>query len=122
MFMRCIGCGADYPINEIIYNCKKCSDLIEVQIDEKALREKIEKEDWRLRPISVWKYKEFLPVFDETKIVTLNEGGTPLYKCERLAKELGIKNIYVKNEGANPTGSFKDRGMTVGVSKALELG
>jgi threonine synthase len=70
----------------------------------------------------VWKYKEFLPVFDETKIVTLREGGTPLYRCERLGKELGVENLYVKNEGANPTGSFKDRGMTVGVSKALELG
>lgn len=120
--VQCIGCGAEYPIDEIVYNCKRCGDLLEVRIDEKALRRKIEKVDWRLRPISVWKYREFLPVFDEAKIVTLNEGGTPLYRCGRLAEELGIKNLYVKNEGANPTGSFKDRGMTVGVSKALELG
>ena len=120
--MQCIGCGAEYPINEIIYNCKRCGDLLEVRVDEKALKEKIETGEWRLRPISVWKYKEFLPVFDETKIVTLREGGTPLYRCERLGKELGVENLYVKNEGANPTGSFKDRGMTVGVSKALELG
>lgn len=120
--MQCIGCGAEYSINDVIYGCDKCGDLLEVRIDEESLREKIEKEEWKLRPISVWKYKEFLPIFDETKIVTLNEGGTPLYKCEKLAKEFGIKNLYVKNEGANPTGSFKDRGMTVGVSKALELG
>jgi len=120
--IKCIGCGAEYPVNEIIYNCERCGDLLEVQVDEKALKKKIETEEWRLRPISVWKYKEFLPVFDETKIVTLREGGTPLYRCDRLGKELGIKNLYVKNEGANPTGSFKDRGMTVGVSKALELG
>ncbi len=120
--MRCIGCGAEYPINEIVYNCKKCGDLLEVQIDEGAIRRKIEEVDWRSRPISVWKYREFLPIFDEAKIVTLNEGGTPLHRCERLAEELGIKNLYIKNEGANPTGSFKDRGMTVGVSKALELG
>jgi threonine synthase len=120
--VQCIGCGAEYPINEIIYNCERCGDLLEVRVDEKALKEKIETGEWRLRPISVWKYKEFLPVFDETKIVTLREGGTPLYRCERLGKELGVENLYVKNEGANPTGSFKDRGMTVGVSKALELG
>jgi threonine synthase len=120
--IKCIGCGAEYPVNEIIYNCEMCGDLLEVQVDEKALKKKIETEEWRLRPISVWRYKEFLPVFDETKIVTLREGGTPLYRCDRLGKELGIKNLYVKNEGANPTGSFKDRGMTVGVSKALELG
>ncbi|MEM1566205.1 MAG: threonine synthase [Candidatus Bathyarchaeia archaeon] len=122
MSMRCIGCGAEYPINEIVYNCKKCGDLLEVQIDEGAIRRKIEEVDWRSRPISVWKYREFLPIFDEAKIVTLNEGGTPLHRCERLAEELGIKNLYIKNEGANPTGSFKDRGMTVGISKALELG
>jgi threonine synthase len=120
--VQCIGCGAEYPVNEIIYNCERCGDLLEVRVDEKALKEKIETGEWRLRPISVWKYKEFLPVFDETKIVTLREGGTPLYRCERLGKELGVENLYVKNEGANPTGSFKDRGMTVGVSKALELG
>jgi threonine synthase len=120
--IKCIGCGAEYPANEAIYNCEKCGDLLEVQVDERALKEKIEKREWRLRPISVWKYKEFLPIFDETRIVTLNEGGTPLYRCEKLGRVLGIKNLYVKNEGANPTGSFKDRGMTVGVSKALELG
>jgi threonine synthase len=120
--MQCIGCGAEYPVNKIIYNCERCGDLLEVRVDERALKEKIEMGEWRLRPISMWKYKEFLPVFDETKIVTLREGGTPLYSCDRLGKELGIKNLYVKSEGANPTGSFKDRGMTVGVSKALELG
>jgi len=120
--MQCIGCGAEYPVNKIIYNCERCGDLLEVRVDERALKEKIEMGEWRLRPISLWKYKEFLPVFDETKIVTLREGGTPLYSCDRLGKELGIKNLYVKSEGANPTGSFKDRGMTVGVSKALELG
>jgi threonine synthase len=120
--IKCIGCGAEYLANEAIYNCEKCGDLLEVQVDEGALKEKIEKREWRLRPISVWKYKEFLPIFDETRIVTLNEGGTPLYRCEKLGRVLGIKNLYVKNEGANPTGSFKDRGMTVGVSKALELG
>jgi threonine synthase len=85
------------------------------------LKAKLKREEWKQRPLSVWKYKEFLPISDETKIVTLQEGGTPLYKCERLAEKLGIKSLYVKNEGANPTGSFKDRGMTVGVSKALEL-
>jgi len=120
--MHCIECGSEYAVNKRIYNCEKCGGLIEVRIDEKALRGRIEKETWSLRPISVWKYKELLPILDEAKIVTLNEGGTPLYKCKRLGKELGIENLYVKNEGANPTGSFKDRGMTVGVSKALELG
>lgn len=119
--LRCIGCGAKYSIDEIVYNCRKCGDLLEVKFDLKELKEKLDEADWRQRRICVWKYREFLPVLDESKIVTLHEGGTPLYKCDKLGKELGVKSLYVKNEGANPTGSFKDRGMTVGVSKALEL-
>jgi len=120
-FLECINCKSEYPMDEMLYNCKKCGDLLEVKLDLEDLKRKLEKVDWKRRSISVWKYREFLPISDESKIITLQEGGTPLYKCERLAERLGIKNLYVKNEGANPTGSFKDRGMTVGVSKALEF-
>lgn len=69
------------------------------------------------------KYKEYLPVTDKTPIITLNEGNTPLIKADNLAKKIGIEaDIYLKFEGANPTGSFKDRGMTMAVSKAAEEG
>lgn len=69
------------------------------------------------------KYKEYLPVTDTTPIVTLNEGNTPLIKAENLAKKIGIDaEIYLKFEGCNPTGSFKDRGMTMAVTKAKESG
>jgi threonine synthase len=77
-------------------------------------------EDLRTRPIGVWRYAHFLPI--RSNPVTLQEGGTPLYDCEKMADEYGVRNLQVKFEGANPTGSFKDRGMTVGVSKAVELG
>jgi len=119
--LKCINCETKHSLHEIIYTCKKCGDLLEVEFDLEELRNKIERSNWKQRPVSVWKYKEFLPVFDETKIVTLREGGTPLYRCKKLAEKLGLRSLYVKNEGANPTGSFKDRGMTVGVTKALEL-
>ncbi|NWQ39099.1 threonine synthase [Bacillus sp. EB106-08-02-XG196] len=66
-------------------------------------------------------YKEFLPVTNETPMLTLNEGNTPLVKLERLSKELDVE-LYVKLEGANPTGSFKDRGMVMAVAKAIESG
>ena len=72
------------------------------------------------RPLGVWRYRELLPVRDYEKIVSMNEGGTRLIRCRNLEKELGVKEIYVKYEGDNPTGSFKDRGMTVGVTKAVE--
>lgn len=69
------------------------------------------------------KYREFLPVSDETPVITLNEGNTPLIKADNLEKKIGLKaEIYLKYEGANPTGSFKDRGMTMAVSKAAEAG
>jgi len=69
------------------------------------------------------KYKEFLPVTDSTPIVTLNEGNTPLIKADNLAKKIGVDaEIYLKFEGCNPTGSFKDRGMTMAVTKAKEEG
>ena len=69
---------------------------------------------------SVWKYKALLPV--NIKPVTIQEGGTPLYRIERLGEGMEVSEIFVKHEGLNPTGSFKDRGMTVGVTKAIELG
>ena len=70
------------------------------------------------------RYQEFLPVTDETPIISLNEGNTPLILAESLPAELGLKNIriYYKFEGLNPTGSFKDRGMTMAISKAVESG
>ena len=69
------------------------------------------------------KYREYLPVSDKTPVITLNEGNTPLIKCANLAKKIGVEaEIYLKFEGCNPTGSFKDRGMTMAVSKAKEAG
>ena len=89
---------------------------------------------WRSRRVShyssgikqkrhgVWKYIDLIPVWDEKHIVSLSEGWTNLVECRNLAEILGMKSLYVKFEGLNPTGSFKDRGMTVGVSKAVEQG
>jgi len=80
------------------------------------------KPSWDSRHLSVWKYRELLPIEREESIITLAEGGTGLHRCQRLGRKLGLRKLYVKNEGENPTGSFKDRGMTVAVSKAKELG
>ncbi|EHR77905.1 threonine synthase [Thermococcus litoralis DSM 5473] len=111
--LRCIECGKEYGENEVRYRCD-CGGLLEVVIDLGKVENVFDG-----RNITLWKYESFIPV---ERRVSLNEGGTPLYRLENLQKELGIVELYVKNEGANPTGSFKDRGMTVGVSKALELG
>ena len=114
----CVHCGAEYPPDAIVYNCEKCGHLLAVKYDLDEIT--ISHEELLKRPISVWRYKEFLPVKIEP--VTLQEGGTPLYHLERLGEELGLNNLYAKHEGMNPTGSFKDRGMTLGVSMAKQLG
>ena len=119
---ECINCGTKYYINDIIYFCRKCGDILEVKYDFNKLAKKLETSDWRNVPLSVWRYKDFMPIEDVSKIISLNEGGTGLHSCHKLGKKLGLLQFYVKNEGENPTGSFKDRGMTVGVSKANELG
>jgi threonine synthase len=119
---ECINCGTKYDLNDIIYFCRKCGDILEVKYNFEDLQSRLEKSNWRNIPLSVWRYKDFMPIDDFSKIVSLNEGGTGLHNCHKLGKQLGLLNLWVKNEGENPTGSFKDRGMTVGVSKASELG
>jgi threonine synthase len=121
-YQKCINCGSEYGIDEIVYFCRKCGDLLEIKYEPEELSRAVSKSEWRNAPLSVWRYRDFMPITDSSKIVSLNEGGTGLHLCQRLSKHLGIRQLYVKNEGENPTGSFKDRGMTVGVTKAVELG
>ena len=119
--LRCIGCGREYGPEEILYTCTLCGDLLTVEYRYPELPSDLDGL-WGKRPLSVWRYRELLPILGVEKIVSLGEGGTGLHPCQRMANMLGLRRLYVKNEGENPTGSFKDRGMTVGVTKALELG
>ncbi|MDV0446520.1 Threonine synthase [Methanosarcinaceae archaeon Ag5] len=119
-YLKCIECGAEFDKKEIIYTCTKCNGLLDVIYDYNEIKKNMDMNKLKTEAPSVWKYKDLLPVGIEP--VSIREGGTPLYKCDRLAKKIGVKELYVKHEGMNPTGSFKDRGMTVGVSKAIELG
>jgi threonine synthase len=119
---QCINCGTKYPTDEILYFCRKCGDILEIKLDYDLTKDMLKRSGWKKTPLSVWRYRDLMPITDPTRIVTLGEGGTGLHVCKRLGKALGLKELYVKNEGENPTGSFKDRGMTVGVTKAVELG
>ncbi|MGP3668282.1 MAG: threonine synthase [Candidatus Bathyarchaeota archaeon] len=121
-YLECIGCHEKYSHLDRVYVCKKCGDLLTVMYNYDELSQKIETLKWKKYALSVWRYKELLPITDKSKIVSLGEGGTRLYRCSKLEKEVGVKRLYLKNEGENPTGSFKDRGMTVGITKALEYG
>lgn len=122
-WFKCIDCEGRYEESDRIYFCPSCGGLLDIEYEydpdaslipwSKSLRE---------RPLGVWRYRELLPITGLGKIVTMNEGGTRLIRCGNLERDLGIGEIYVKYEGDNPTGSFKDRGMTVGVTRALEVG
>jgi threonine synthase len=117
--IRCFECGKPTK-DEKLDACPRCGGLLDVKMDLSGLEGKGTKRLGQA-PLGVWRYAPFLPV-EASKAVSLLEGGTPLYDCRALAQELGMERLFVKYEGANPTGSFKDRGMTVGVSKAVELG
>ena len=119
--LKCIDCETHYDPYEIIYSCRKCGGLLEIIYDYKEIASTLNPKKWVERQFGVWRYKELLPI-DPLKVVSLQEGGTGLVECESLAKMVGLRTLHVKNEGQNPTGSFKDRGMTVGISKAVELG
>jgi threonine synthase len=124
-------CRARYPITDVIYNCPKCGGLIEVVYGKPAQPADELKTLWRARRASnapleqsgVWRYREFLPFLPDYRgVVTLREGNTPLLEAPQAARYGGLDRLTFKHQGYNPTGSFKDNGMTCGVAQALRLG
>ncbi len=133
--LRCIGCGRDYPLGEIRYECDACSDLLEVAHDLDRLKAARRPAEWRalfsqrraaadgVHRSGVWRYHELvLPDLPVDAIVTKPEGNTNLYRSRRLEELSRTAEVRLKHEGENPTLSFKDRGMTAGVSFARHLG
>jgi len=118
----CSKCGEEYPLGTFL-PCRKCGNALMVEYDLDSLSQSLTRKNLESRrcDCGVWKYQELLPL-GKGRIVSLSEGGTPLIRCERLSEKIGLKEIYVKNEGVNPTGSFKDRYATVLVSHAIGQG
>lgn len=133
--LRCIGCGRDYPLEEIRYECDACSDILEVEHDLDRLKRIRPAAAWKSLfeerlaspdiPMSsgVWRYHELiLPDLPLSAVVTKPEGNTNLYRSSALEEISSTAEVRIKHEGENPTLSFKDRGMTAGVSFARHLG
>jgi threonine synthase len=120
--LECIACKSIYEPSKVSYTCNKCGDLLNIRYEYDYVRNLLDSSLWYSKDISVWKYADLLPVNDFSRKISLGEGGTGLHNCNRLGRYLRVQNLFVKNEGENPTGSFKDRGMTVGVTKAVEFG
>jgi len=133
---RCIACGAPYDSADAGFRCPACGDLLEIT-SERWKRPSADdaawdlKATWKQRRLSskaddqsgVWRFREMLPALDEGHApVTLREGNTPLYRLTRCAEATGVSSLFAKHQGMNPTGSFKDVGMTVAASFARHSG
>lgn len=117
----CVKCKSEFTEEETLTKCLKCDEALDVTYDYSYIKGRLNLYALKNSPLSARKYLDFYPINDLGTLVTLNEGGTPLQKTQNLEKQLGLTNLYIKNEGANPTGVFKDRGSLVELSKAKEL-
>jgi len=124
-------CRARFAVTDVIYNCPRCGGLLEAVYPDRHVDAAALKRTWRERRLSnapldqsgVWRYREAIPFLDGTdRIITLKEGNTPLLEAPGAASYAGLDALTFKHQGFNPTGSFKDNGMTCGVAQALRLG
>jgi threonine synthase len=119
--LYCPRCARTYSADEP-HNVCECGSPLLVAYDLDALKREVARDDLASRRASLWRYWELLPVRDARHAVTLGEGFTPILPLARLGAEVGVRELILKDEGLNPTGSFKARGAAVGVSRAKELG
>jgi threonine synthase len=117
--LRCRKCGREYALGPVNL-CDFCFSPLEVNYDYKAIARAVSRETITEGPRSMWRYKDLLPVDDD--VVDVGTGFTPLIKADTLGRELGLDRLYVKNDCLNPTYSFKDRPVSVAVTKAIEIG
>lgn len=119
--LECPKCGETYEENKIQQLCQ-CGSPLLVRYDLEKVKANVSPEEIMARPNTLWKYHEVLPVHNENDVISLGEGMTPFEKLPTLGAVYGLNNLYIKDEGIIPTGSFKTRGASVGISKAKELG
>jgi len=121
-YLECSACQKRWEANELHTLCRACNKVLLARYDLARAKETLTKESLVQRPRGMWRWRELLPVRDEHHIVTLGEGDTPLLPAPRLGSPFGCKRLFIKDEGLNPTGSFKARGISAAVSRAIELG
>jgi threonine synthase len=120
--LECTACHATYDSAQLHTLCQACAKVLYARDDLDAVKRSFTKETLTARRGGMWRWFELMPVRDERNVVTLGEGATPLLPAEALQRRAGARRIWIKEEGLNPTGSFKARGLSAAVSKAKELG
>jgi len=119
--LRCRECGTEYEL-QATHVCEMCFGPLDVVYDTDALRKLVSRRRIEEGPKSMWRYRDLLPVEESVPVVSLGEGFTPLIKADRLGEQLGLRNLYLKNDSMNPTNSFKDRVVSVAISWARAHG
>jgi len=117
----CPRCDHRFPLSRLLNLCT-CGSPLLVRYDPKKASANFSISSLQGRVSSLWRYRELLPLRDDANLVSLGEGFTPLLPAKSLAGELGLKRLWIKDEAQNPTGSFKDRGLSLAISRAKELG
>lgn len=120
--LECSACGTTYDHHQLMNVCPQCGKPLLARYDLETARQHLTREQLTNRPANLWRYAELLPVQNSAYRFTLGEGFTPLLPLNRLGAALGMTHLYAKDEGINPTGSFKARGLALAVSRAAELG
>ncbi|MGO8686099.1 MAG: threonine synthase, partial [Candidatus Dormibacteria bacterium] len=115
--LRCRACGATAPV-AATHACDLCFGPLEVAYDYAEIGRRISRASIEAGPASIWRYRDLLPVEDELEPITLGEGWSPLIHARNLGEQLGLRNLYLKNDTQNPTNSFKDRVVSVAASWA----
>ncbi len=118
---KCVKCGKEYAAAPDITNCE-CGGILDIIYDYDYIKENLTKEKLASRPYTMWRYRELLPVEETTSDTPLRVGWSPLYEADRLGKLLGVKKLWIKDDGQNPTASLKDRASAMAVAKAKEAG
>jgi threonine synthase len=122
--LKCVLCGGEYDVGQVRYVCPRHGDegILDIVYDYRLIGRRLTKEGLAANgDFSIWRYKPLLPVELDAPVPPLQVGWTPLYRASRLGDQLGMPNLYIKDDGRNPTASFKDRASAVGVVKAMEL-
>lgn len=122
LHLECAACNLRHEARRLLNLCRECGKPLLVRYDLEAAARTLTKESLSGRRSDMWRYREVLPVEKDDHVVSLGEGLTPLLRLVNLARELGIDELYIKDESQNPTQSFKARGMSAAVSMAKELG
>ena len=120
--LECTQCGKTYPHDQLSKISPCCNKVLFARYNLEQLKAEKTREDWIDRPSNMWRCAELMPVVNPENILTLGEGGTPLLEAKQLGAKLGMSKLLIKEEGLNPTGTFKARGISAAVSKAYELG